>query len=165
MSRVGQITIFLLALALSGCFAGFDSGKWSSAFLERGPQVKTGISAPLSADRLAGKWGLAAYHDNKDAERTEKAARGACSQPYVIGRGRGSTVMMHAPFATTASEMAIKSSLGATYIGPGHETDGTKDREVIRWDGKVLVTRYVDHHAYSIYGNMVLVSCGGGARA
>lgn len=165
MGRAGFLASFPLVFALAGCITGFDLGSWTGWQSERTALVKSGITARIGADELSGKWGLAAYHDNKDAERTEKAARNACGQPYLIGRGRGNTVLMHAPFSATASEMTIKSSLGSTYIGPTGEMSGggSKDREVIRWDGKVLVTRYVDQHAYSIYGNMVFVRCG--ARA
>jgi hypothetical protein len=73
----------LLAFALSACIAD----------LEKSGALETrGISTPLSAEKLAGRWGLASYHDAKDARRVENAARGQCGNPYVIGRGRGATV-------------------------------------------------------------------------
>jgi hypothetical protein len=143
----------LLAFALSGCIAD----------LERSGALETrGVSAPLSADKLAGRWGLASYHDAKDAKRVENAARGQCGNPYVIARGRGSTVLMHMPFATTATEMEVRSGAGATYIGPsGGQISG--DREVIRWDGRVLVLKWVDQQAAATYGTMVSVRCAGTA--
>ena len=45
-------------------------------------------------------------------------------------------------------------------VGPA---GGEQDREVISFDGRVLVTRFVDKDAATRYGNMVYVRCG--ARA
>ncbi len=151
MSRA--LISLLLAFALSGCIADLEK----SGVLET-----RGVSAPLSADKLAGRWGLASYHDAKDAKRVENAARGQCGNPYVIARGRGATVLMHMPFATTATEMEVRSGAGTTYIGPaGGQISG--DREVIRWDGRVLVLKWIDQQAAATYGTMVFVRCAGAA--
>jgi len=144
----------LFALALSACIADLEK----SGVLET-----RGVSAPLSAEKLVGRWGLASYHDAKDARRVEAAARGQCGNPYVIGRGRGATVLMHMPFATTTTEMEVRSGAGATYIGPAGGAQISGDREVIRWDGRVLVLKWVDSQAASTYGTMVFVRCAGAA--
>jgi hypothetical protein len=69
---------------------------------------------------------------------------------------------MHMPFATNATEMEVRSGAGTTYIGPvGGQISG--DREVIRWDGRVLVLKWVDSQAAATYGTMVFVRCGGAA--
>ncbi len=140
----------LLAFALSACIADLEK----SGVLET-----RGVSAPLSADKLVGRWGLASYHDAKDARRVEAAARGQCGNPYVIARGRGASVLMHMPFATKATEMEVKSGAGASYIGPAGGPQIAGDREVIRWDGRMLVLKWLDPQAAATYGTMVFVRC------
>ena len=54
---------------------------------------------------------------------------------------------------------------GRNYIGPdGEPGGGPQDREIVSFDGRVLVTRYVDPDAANRYGNMVYVRCGPRAR-
>lgn len=144
----------LLAFALSACVTGLETS---------GAVDTRNVSAPLSADKLVGRWGLASYHDAKDAQRVDNAARGQCGNPYVIARGRGATVLMHMPFATTTTEMEVRSGAGATYIGPAGGAQISGDREVIRWDGRVLVLKWVDSQAASPYGTMVFVRCASAA--
>ncbi len=144
----------LLALSLAACVTGLESS---------GVVETRGVTAPLNVERLVGRWGLASYHDAKDAQRVEAAARGQCANPYVINRGRGATVLMHRPFATQASEMEVKTSSGATLIGSPGGPELAADREVIRWDGRVLVLKWVDSQAAATYGTMVFVRCGGPA--
>jgi hypothetical protein len=67
---------------------------------------------------------------------------------------------MHMPFATAATEMEVRSGAGATYIGPAGGGQISGDREVIRWDGRVLVLKWVDQQAAATYGTMVFVRCG-----
>ena len=57
-------------------------------------------------------------------------------------------------------DMAIKASQdGKTYIGPGPEPGATDDREVVSFDGRVLVLKWIDPEVASRYGTMVLVRC------
>ena len=57
--------------------------------------------------------------------------------------------------------MEIKGSPdGRTYIGPGPEPAGADDREVINFDGRVLLLKWVDPEVAGRYGIMVLVRCG-----
>jgi hypothetical protein len=140
-----------IAATLSACVTGLESS---------GVVETRGVTAALTTERLVGRWGLASYHDAKDAQRVEAAARGQCANAYVIARGRGATVLMHRPFATQASEMEVKTSTGATLIGPPGGPELSADREVVRWDGRVLVLKWVDTQAAATYGTMVFVRCG-----
>lgn len=91
-------------------------------------------------------------------------ARAHCGQPYTIARGRQGGVMMHLPDESAASELAIKTSVfgGKVHIGPaGDEAGGKKDREVLRYDGRVLVLRWTEASVANRYGTMVFVRCGG----
>lgn len=119
---------------------------------------------PVTAEALAGRWGLAAYFRDADAGRVEQMARAHCGQPYTIARGRQGGVMMHLPDESAASELAIKTSVfgGKVHIGPaGDEAGGKKDREVLRYDGRVLVLRWTEASVANRYGTMVFVRCGG----
>jgi hypothetical protein len=58
-------------------------------------------------------------------------------------------------------DMTIKASYdNKTYIGPGPTPKGADDREVVSFDGKVLVLKWVDPEIAGRYGIMVLVRCG-----
>lgn len=58
-------------------------------------------------------------------------------------------------------DMMVKGSYeGKTYIGPGAEPRGQGDREVVSFDGRVLVLKWIDPEVAGRYGTMVLVRCG-----
>ena len=58
-------------------------------------------------------------------------------------------------------DMAIKGSYeNKTYIGPGPTPAAGDDREVVSFDGRVLILKWVDPEIAGRYGNMVLVRCG-----
>src|SRR5216683_647740 len=64
----------------------------------------------------------------------------------------------------TPQELRLKGSQGGkNYIGPAGPAGGEQDREVVSFDGRVLITRFMDKDAATRYGNMVYVRCG--ARA
>ena len=44
-------------------------------------------------------------------------------------------------------------------VGPAGPTPGEQDREIVSFDGRVLVTRFVDKDAAVRYGNIVYVRC------
>jgi hypothetical protein len=103
---------------------------------------------------------LASYQNPNDRARTEAAARGQCKNPYVIGAGANGGVIMHLADEATPQELRLKGSQsGKNYIGPEGPVGGEKDREIISFDGKVLVTRFIDKDAGVRYGNMVYVRC------
>lgn len=119
-----------------------------------------GIAHALAPGELTGKWGLASYFDAKDAVATETAARAQCHAPYTIAAGPKGGVMLHLPDAPKTSEMQVKTSPGATWIGPAGAAGGANDREVLRYDGRSLTLKWVDASVGRRYGIMVFVRCG-----
>ena len=120
------------------------------------------LPASIPAQDLVGRWGLAAYHKDEDRGRTEAAARGQCRQPYNIGRGPSGGVIMHLADQAQPTELSLKGGAdGKNYIGPPEEpAPGSRDREIVSFDGRVLVTRFVDPEISGRYGTSVYVRCG-----
>lgn len=124
------------------------------------PGVAPEVPATIRADEIVGRWGLASYQNPSDRVRTEAAARGQCKQPYVIGAGASGGVIMHLADEATPQELRIKGSAsGKNYIGPPGPAGGERDREILSFDGRILVTRFLDKDAATRYGNMVYVRC------
>lgn len=118
-------------------------------------------TSPITAQQLAGKWGLAAYHRPDDAVRTEAQARQGCRQPYVITAGSNGGFMMYLADQSTPSELVSKQvAPGPVFIGLPDEPPGSEtDREVLRFDGQVLVMKWMDPEVQGRYGTMVFVRC------
>ena len=116
----------------------------------------------LSAAELPGRWGLASYRVETDRTRTESEAKNACGNPYKIEAGANGGVMMHLADQSTPSELALKGAPGGkTYIGPREEPPGSpQDRLVEHFDGRILITRWIDPEVQGRYGTMVYVRCG-----
>ena len=149
----------LLALSLGGCgtFGGFGSSQ-SAAPAEPPPVPE--LPATIRPDEIVGRWGLASFQNPNDRARTEAAARSQCKNPYVIGAGASGGVIMHLADQATPQELRLKgSSSGKNYIGPPGPAGGDLDREILSFDGRVLVTRFIDKDAANRYGNMVYVRC------
>jgi hypothetical protein len=128
------------------------------------PGVAPEMPASIRAEEIVGRWGLASFQDPKDRARTEAAAKGQCKQPYVIGAGSHGGVIMHLADQATPQELDLKGSpSGKNYIGPPGPAGGAQDREILSFDGRVMITRFTDPDAATRYGNMVYVRCG--ARA
>ncbi len=145
----------LSALALAGCATtgGPDAP-------EPAPLPAPVLPPAFGPAEIVGRWGLAAYHKPEDRERTEVAARGQCKQPYVIALGPTGGVMMHLSDQPKAEELRLKGGPGGkTYVGPTGEAGGMQDREVVTFDGRVLVVRWIDSEVQGRYGNMVYVRC------
>ena len=118
------------------------------------------MPATIRADEIVGKWGLASFQNPNDRARTEAAAKAQCKQPYVIGAGTGGGVIMHLADQATPQELRLKGSpTGKNYIGPPGPAGGEQDREIVSFDGRVLITRFIDKDAATRYGNMVYVRC------
>src|SRR5258706_1389840 len=154
-----------LALCLGGCGGmNLSLPSLSSSSAAPEPGVEPERPASIRADEIVGRWGLASFQNPNDRARTEAAARGQCKQPYVIGAGTSGGVIMHLADQATPQELRLKgSSSGKNYIGPPGPAGGEQDREIVSFDGRVLVTRFIDKDAATRYGNMVYVRCG--ARA
>jgi hypothetical protein len=156
------LTASALAMCLGACSGMSLTSSSPSASLE--PGVAPEMPATIRADELVGKWGLASYQNPADRVRTEGQAKAQCKQPYVIGAGASGGVIMHLADQATPEELRLKGSQGGkNYIGPAGPPGGEQDREIISFDGRVLVTRFMDKDAATRYGNMVYVRCG--ARA
>lgn len=147
--------VLMLGLALAGCASSLPS-------LSGGPPGPTGPLPPPSfaPEDIVGRWGLGAYHRPEDRARTEAAARSQCKQPYMINRS-STGVSMLGYDNPQVQDMFVKGSHeGKTYIGPDPQPRGPGDREVVSFDGRVLVLNWVDAEVASRYGTMVLVRCG-----
>jgi hypothetical protein len=114
----------------------------------------------VHAEEIVGSWGLAAYHRDQDRARTQAAARGQCGKPYVIEASANGGVMMLGHDNPQIQEMTLKGSAeGKTYVGPGDQPAGPDDREVVSFDGKTLILKWVDPEVAGRYGNYILVRC------
>jgi hypothetical protein len=126
------------------------------------PGVAPEMPATIRADEVIGRWGgPTSFQNPNDRARTEAAARGQCKQPYVIGQGTSGGVVMHLPDDPKPQELFLKGSpSGKNYIGPHGPAGGDQDREIVSFDGRVMITRFIDKDAATRYGNMVYVRCG-----
>ncbi|MFG1418344.1 hypothetical protein V5F38_10585 [Xanthobacter sp. V0B-10] len=153
-SRAGLagVAATALALTLAAC---------STTPSEPPPPARPVFTSPIPPDRLVGRWGLAAYHRPDDAGRTETQAKAQCSNPYVITAGTGGGVMMYLADDNKLTEVVSKQvGNGPIFLGPPDEPAGAQtDRQVMRFDGNVLVLRWVDSEVAKRYGTMVYVRC------
>jgi hypothetical protein len=118
------------------------------------------LPPPFPNQELIGRWGYAAYHRPEDQARTEAAARGQCSKPYVISSGPTGGVMMYLADEPKRQELILKGHPnGKTYLGPKGEPGGMLDREVVSFDGRILILRWVDPEVAGRYGTGVYVRC------
>jgi hypothetical protein len=155
--------ISMLSVVLAGCETTSFSGMFgssSSSSVAPEPGVSPEMPATIRSDEIVGRWGLASYQDPKDRTRTEAMARSQCKQPYTITAGSSGGVIMHLADQATPQELRLKGSpSGKNYIGPSGPTPGEQDREIVSFDGRVMITRFVDKDAGTRYGNMVYVRC------
>jgi hypothetical protein len=163
--RRSGLYAFLLPAAVA-MLAGCSSLNISNPFVSAAPPPPLAAPAApiippsLRAEDIVGRWGLASYHREQDRVRTETAARGQCSQAYVISRSPAGGVLMLGHDNPAVQDMNIKGSVeGKTYVGPGAESGSADDREVVSFDGRVLILKWVDPEIAGRYGNMVLVRC------
>jgi hypothetical protein len=150
-----------LAISLGAC-GGMSLPSLSSPSDTAAPEPGVGpeLPATVRADEIVGRWGLASYQNPADRARTEAAAKAQCKQPYVIGAGTTGGVIMHLADQATPQELRLKGSpSGKNYIGPTGPAGGEQDREIVSFDGRVLITRFTDKDAATRYGNMVYVRC------
>jgi hypothetical protein len=153
-----------IASALTILLAACNSMSLPSLSSSSAPVTEPGeapeMPATIRSDEIVGRWGLASFQNPNDRARTEAAARGQCKQPYVIGAGTSGGVVMHLADQATPQELRLKGSpSGKNYIGPPGPTPGEQDREIVSFDGRVLITRFIDKDAAVRYGNMVYVRC------
>lgn len=149
-----------LAIFLGACSSMSLPSLSSSPPPDAEPAPAPAMPATIRADEIVGRWGLASFQNPNDRARTEAAARGQCKQPYVIGAGQSGGVVMHLADQATPQELRLKGSpSGKNYIGPAGPAGSEQDREIVSFDGRILVTRFIDKDAAVRYGNMVYVRC------
>jgi hypothetical protein len=149
-----------LTIFLGGCGSMSLPSFSSSPSVAPEPGLAPEMPATIRADEIVGRWGLASFTNPADRARTEVAARAQCKQPYVIGAGSSGGVIMHLADQATPQELRLKGSpSGKNYIGPPGPAGTEQDREIISFDGRILVTRFIDKDAATRYGNMVYVRC------
>jgi len=155
VARLGMMAV--LTVVLGAC-----SGMSLTSPSQPPPEVGMAPEMPatIRPDEIVGKWGLASYQNPADRTRTEAQAKAQCKQPYVIGAGTSGGVVMHLADQATPEELRLKGSQGGkNFIGPPGPSGGEQDREIVSFDGRVLITRFVDKDAAVRYGNMVYVRC------
>ena len=157
LSVFSRLAVFLLAL--SACTTNTPPVE--------APSPMPDIPASIRAEEVVGRWGYGSYHNEGDRARTEAAARGQCGQPVVINRGPGGGVMMYLADSAQLQELYLKGSpSGKNYVGPPGPAGGPQDREVVAFDGRAMVLRWMNPEVQNRYGTGVYVRCGaeGAAR-
>jgi hypothetical protein len=150
------LVLMLFALGLAGCAT---SGPQQPAAPE--PAALPLLPPAFPPQDIVGRWGLAAYHKEEDRGRIEVAAAGQCKQPYVITLGPTGGVMMHLADQAKPEELRLKGAPGnKTFIGPQGDPPGSaQDREVVSFDGRLLILRWMDPEVQGRYGTMVYARC------
>ncbi len=150
-----------LAFGLSGCASFNNPFSSSPEQPPPPPPVVPTLPPAFPPQDIVGRWGLAAYHKDEDRARTEAAAVNQCKQPYIITLGQAGGVMMLLADQPTPAELRLKGAPGnKTFIGPEGDPPGSQlDREVISFDGRVLIMRWIDMEVQGRYGTMVYVRC------
>jgi hypothetical protein len=171
LPRSTALVLALVTLALAACSTGGPQmpSIFGPSREEKPPQPEAVPTLPpgFPPQDIVGRWGLAAYHKDEDRPRIEAAAAQQCKQPYVITLGPTGGVMMHLADQATPTELRLKGAPGAkTFIGPEGDPPGSaQDREVLAFDGHMLILRWMDPEVQGRYGTMVYVRCGAeGAR-
>jgi hypothetical protein len=158
--RIAFVAIATLALAACSTFSPNVQGP--------APAVVTAPEIPstIRPEEIVGRWGYGSYHNDADLARTATAARGQCGQPVVIDRGPQGGVMMYLADSAQLQELQLKGSQsGKNYIGPPGPAAGMQDREIVSFDGRTLVLRWMDPEVAGRYGTGVYVRCASeGAR-
>jgi len=156
------VAVVLAAVGLAGC-AG--SGSWFGTSPHPEPTAQPApapeIPATIRASEVVGRWGYAAYHRPEDRARTEAAARGQCRQAVVINAGPSGGLLMYLADQSELQELRLKGSQnGQNYIGPaGEPAGGPQDREIVSFDGRIMVLRFVNPEINGRYGTGVYVRC------
>jgi len=155
----GAVLSAVAAILLAGCATQMAVGPAPETVAA---PAGTPLPASIPAQDLVGRWGLAAFHNEADRARTEAAARSQCQKPYNISRGARGGVVMHLADQSQPTELMLKGGPdGKNYIGLAEEpASGPRDREIVAFDGRVLVTRFVDQEIAGRYGTSVYVRCG-----
>ena len=154
----------LCALALPACTTNPPPMEQAAPALMTQPA----IPSKYRPEEVVGRWGYGAFHKEEDQVRTAAAARGQCGQPVEITRGPNGGVMMYLADSATLQELQLKGSQsGKNYVGPPGDVGIAQDREIVSFDGRTMVLRWMDPEVAGRYGTGVYVRCApeGMARA
>jgi hypothetical protein len=157
------------AFGLAGCtgsmppFPSFQSQPEPPPM--QAPPVANAPPASIPPRAIVGRYGFASYQRDADRSRTEVAARSQCGQKkvdlYPIDPGPNGGVVMLTADNPEKEELRLKGGPGGkNYIGPEGPAADNRDREIVSFDGKVLVLRWVDAELAGRYGIGVYVRCG-----
>lgn len=159
VARLPRLVATAAAIVLAGC----ASTPEPVAPTAPPPVADAPPPTNIRPEELVGRWGLASYHKEADRPRTEAAARAQCTNPYTITRGPNGGIMMHLADEPQAQELRLKAGPGRNYVGLQGPAADPRDREIVSFDGRVMVLRFVDPEVATRYGTMIYVRCG--ARA
>jgi hypothetical protein len=152
----------VLSATLAACATNTPTGDAPAMGTQGGPA----IPSSYHPEDVVGRWGYGAYHKDADLTRTAAAARGQCGQPVVINRGSSGGVMMYLADSAQLQELQLKGSQsGKNYIGPPGDAGGPQDREIVSFDGRTMVLRWMDPEVAGRYGTGVYVRCAGEGTA
>lgn len=161
------VAVMVAAVALAGCAGSTPNfGGWFGSSPQPEPAPVQQLPAPeipatIRATEIVGRWGYAAYHRPEDRARTETAARGQCRQAVVINQGPTGGVMMYLADQAELRELRLRGGPGGkNYIGPpGEPAGGPQDREIVSFDGRIMVLRFTNAEIDGRYGTGVYVRC------
>ena len=119
------------------------------------------MPATIRASEIVGRWGYAAFHRQEDRARTETAARGQCRQAVVINQGPGGGVMMYLADQAELQELRLKGGPNnRNFIGPaGEPAGGPQDREIVSFDGRIMLLKFTNPEIDGRYGTGIYVRC------
>jgi hypothetical protein len=145
-------TILTISVGLAACASQQEAAPAAT------PRVS--YASAVSVDTLVGRWGLGSYHEDADRARTEIQARSQCRQPYVIGKGPSGGVTMHLADSPKEQEVFLSGDAnGRSFIGAQGSTPEQADLQILSFDRKVMVARWIDAEIAARYGTMVYVRC------
>jgi hypothetical protein len=122
--------------------------------------VPGAAQSALKTEDLVGRWGVAAYWNESDATKVTAQAKGFCSQPYIISKGRNGGAIMFEAFEGKPKEVVVQSSQIVAVGGSSGGAARNTTKVIQSWNGSTLVMNYADDEAKRRYGNMVFVRCG-----
>lgn len=154
--RILAGVVGLSAIVLAGCSTNTPSLESPAVAPAGGPAMPS----QYKPEELVGRWGYGAYHNESDLARTTSAARAQCGQPVIINRGPSGGVMMYLADSAELQELTLKGGPGGkNYIGPPGDAGGPQDREIVSFDGRTMVLRWMDPEVAGRYGVGVYVRC------
>jgi hypothetical protein len=160
-----RVAAFAAVATLAACTANTPPLEQTAV---QAPMAQPAVPSQYRPEEVVGRWGYGAFHNEGDFARTSSAARGQCGQPVEITRGANGGVMMYLADSAQLQELQLKGSAGGkNYIGPPGNAGGPQDREIVSFDGRTMVLRWMDPEVAGRYGTGVYVRCApeGVARA